>query len=603
MRLSLLTVVLATMFLQTKLYAETEIINESFETSDNNFTSRGSENIQVSDEASHTGTQSLKTSGRTGVWNGPQFASNSISEPATYEVECYVSFNNPNCSSHKFQLCWQYTSDGSTQYPTISEVSCKNGEWAKLSGRFTVQNGMTGIAVYIQTAYTDNPTDEDLMDFYIDDFVCCKHDEQPYNLAELSYNTPLKRLYCRYFKVGTAVTASELAMAKTKPMIEYHYNSITPGNELKPDALLNITKSQKENKPVVTLSNGAKSILDYCSENGIPFRGHCLVWHSQTPRWFFREGFKNNGEIVSKEEMTKRMEEYIKAVFELVKTSYPNLKIYAWDVVNEAFADGSGNLRTAGTDASKGQSLWTQIYGDQSFIDSAFAFARKYAPKECKLYYNDFNEYIEPKRNAIYELVSRLYKNGTCDGIGMQSHLATNYPSVTLYKLALDKFSTIGCDIQVTELDITIENGATDATQAKLYSDLFDLYIKYAEHISAVIFWGTQDGTSWRSSKNPLIFDANFVPKKAFYSIIDGLEMPSEEEYRSEIKINAAQSDITVYGTDGRIVVNTFDTQKKRITICQINGRVVGQFNVNGHIEIEVPAGIYIIDSQKVVVW
>lgn len=601
MNFPLFATILASLLFQTRLYADTEIANESFETSGNSFASRGGESLQVTDETAHTGTQSLKISNRTAVWNGPQY---SISEPATYEVECYVSFNNPEYASHKFQLCWQNTLGGNTQYPTISEATCKNGEWAKLSGKFTVQDGMTGIAIYIQTAFTDNPTAKDLMDFYIDDFVCNKLEEQPYNLAELSDNTPLKRLYCHYFKIGTAVTAYELAMAKTKAMIDYHFNSITPGNELKPDAMLNITQCQTDNKVSVRLSADAKSILKYCSENHIPIRGHCLVWHSQTPAWFFREGFKPKGELLGKEAMTKRMEEYIKAVIETVTTSYPDLEIYAWDVVNEAFADGNGNLRTAGTNASNGQSLWTQIYGDQSFIDSAFAFARKYAPKGCKLYYNDFNEYIDSKRNAIYELVSRLYKNGTCDGIGMQSHLATNYPSIALYKSALDKFSKIGCDIQITELDMTIENGATEATQAKLYSDLFDLYIKYAEHISAVIFWGTQDGTSWRSSKNPLMFDADFVPKEAFYSIIDGLELPSEEEYREvDVETNAATPDIVIYGANGRIVANTHTAQKKRIAIYRIDGHPVGQFNVDGYTEIYVPAGIYIANNQKIMVW
>ena len=585
--------------ISTSLWAGNITLYESsFEDSLGNWKSRSSEIVAISSETAHTGSQSLKVSNRTAVWNGAQLALTEFNNAGTYTVECYVSFNNDNYASHKFQLCWQNTADGSPSYPTINEATCTKGKWAKLSGTFTIVEGMTSVAVYIQTAYTDNPTDKDLMDFFVDDFKCQKAEEEPYDIESLSNGISLKEMYSSYFKVGTAVTANELALPKAKPLIEYHFNSITPGNELKPDAMLNQTQCQKDNKPAVKLSSNAKYILQYCSDNHIPVRGHCLVWHSQTPGWFFREGFKASGELLDKEAMTTRMEDYIKAVIDTVTSTYPNLEIYAWDVVNEAFADGSGQLRTAGTDASKGQSLWTQIYGDQSFIDSAFAFARKYAPKGCKLYYNDFNEYIDSKRDAIYELVSRLFNNGTCDGLGMQSHLATNYPSVSLYKTALDKFSKIGCDLQVTELDITIESGATEASQAKLYSDLFDLYIKYAEHISAVVFWGTQDGTSWRSSKNPLIFDAQFKPKKAFFSITD------EPGSSSGIgAINPDSSKLKVYGTCGSIVLESANEGKAVAYIYNIDGRNIGQYFVEGRKEISLPSGIYIVDKQKIMVW
>lgn len=585
--------------LSLNAYADTALIDDSFESTSTKWKARGSESVAISGETAHSGSQSLMISNRSSVWHGAQLSSDEFASAGTYHVECYVSYS-ANYAEHKFQLCWQNTIGSETSYPTINESSCKTGEWAKLTGTFAVTSEMKNISVYVQTAYTSNPTDEDLIDFYIDDFKCTKIETGNFDIASLSNNTPLKQLYSAYFKVGTAVTASELAMEKTKPLIEYHFNSVTPGNELKPDALLNQTQCQKDNKPAVRLSNGAKSILQYCSDNNIPFRGHCLVWHSQTPEWFFREGFKTDGALLGKDDMTKRMDEYIKAVIELVTTSYPNLNIYAWDVVNEAFGDGNGQLRTAGTNASKGESLWTKIYGDQSFIDSAFHFARKYAPATCSLYYNDFNEYIDAKRDAIYALVKRLYENGTCDGIGMQSHLATSYPSVSQYETALKKFCEIGCDIQVTELDITIENGATEKTQAKMYSDLFDLYIKHADNISAVVFWGTQDGTSWRSSKNPLIFNADFEPKESFFSIIDGLELPGTGINQRPSPTD--NSSLKVYGQNGYVVIEPETEQPIQTTIYRIDGLPMGSYAINGRTEICLPNGIYIIERQTVVV-
>ena len=135
----------------------------------------------------------------------------------------------------------------------------------------------------------------------------------------------------------------------------------------------------------------------------------------------------------------------------------------------------------------------TKIFGDNSFIKPAFEFAKKYAPKDCKLYYNDFNEYMQ-KSDAIVELTKEINADGHyIDGIGMQSHLnVTNngepdpFPSVGMYRQALEKFSKTGLDIQVTELDATVNNKKFEL-QAKYYSDIMDALVDYKDYISAVV--------------------------------------------------------------------------------------------------------------------
>ena len=137
--------------------------------------------------------------------------------------------------------------------------------------------------------------------------------------------------------------------------------------------------------PQISL-NEADEILKFAGENKIPVRGHVLVWHSQTPDWFFKENFDPNGAWVSKDKMTKRLENYIKTVMETLKKDYPDVEFYAWDVVNEAASD-AGTIRDAGSNNEvDGQSAWVKVYGDQSYISLAFEFAKKYAPAGCKLF-------------------------------------------------------------------------------------------------------------------------------------------------------------------------------------------------------------------------
>ena len=162
-------------------------------------------------------------------------------------------------------------------------------------------------------------------------------------------------------------------------------------------------------------------------------------------------------------------------------------------------------------------SKWVQVYGDDSFVINAFTYARKYAPSGCKLYLNDYNEYIPAKTNDLVSMATKLKQLGVIDGIGMQSHLDVGYPSASVYATALEKFLATGLEVQITELDITTNN--FDA-QASLYKEIFSLAVKHADKIPAVTVWGTHDSISWRSSQNPLLFGANYSPKKAYEAVM-----------------------------------------------------------------------------------
>lgn len=511
-----LTAVPAAAAADAKVIYSTDFEGDSFD-----FTRRGEdETLELTTEQAHGGSQSLCVSTRAENWNGPQLALDNLIEANTeYVVNAYAM--TPWYAT--LTLSMQYTdADGNTHYSNIlGQVS--QGEWTAYENvKFSFPADTTDWYLYFEASDAN-------VNIYLDDFTITEAPE-----VELEDIASLADVYRPYFKIGTAIMASNLSSKPFMGLVEKHFNeSITFGNELKPDFVLDKAATLAymeandgdQTNPQISLTS-AKALLNYCRDNNIPVRGHTLVWHSQTPDWFFKENFSDDGDWVSKEVMIQRMENYIKNVMEALAEQYPTVNFYAWDVVNEAWTDG-GQPRTAGSNnVTNGNSAWVQVFGDNSFIEYAFKFARQYAPEGCKLYYNDYNEYIDGKTNAICEMATDLKAKGLIDGIGMQSHLATNFPSAAQYKKALAKFAALGLDIQVTELDITTSDTSETGleTQAQVYSDIMDALVEYSDSISAVIFWGVTDDQSWRASQLPLLFDKDFKAKPAYYSIVDGLE-------------------------------------------------------------------------------
>ncbi len=511
-----LTTVPAAAAADTKVIYSTDFEGDSFD-----FTRRGEdETLELTTEQAHGGRQSLCVSTRAKNWNGPQLALDNLIEANTeYVVNAYAM--TPWYAT--LTLSMQYTdADGNTHYGNILGQTSQ-GEWTAYENvKFSFPADTTDWYLYFEASDAN-------ANIYLDDFTITEAPE-----VELEDIASLADVYRPYFKIGTAIGSSNLASKPFMGLVERHFNeSITFGNELKPDFVLDKAATLAymeanggdQTNPQISLTN-AKALLNYCRDNNIPVRGHTLVWHSQTPDWFFKENFSDDGDWVSKEVMIQRMENYIKNVMEALAEQYPTVNFYAWDVVNEAWTDG-GQPRTAGSNnTSNGNSAWVQVFGDNSFIEYAFKFARQYAPEGCKLYYNDYNEYIDGKTNAICEMATDLKAKGLIDGIGMQSHLATNFPSAAQYKKALEKFAALGLDIQVTELDITTSDTSEAGleTQAQIYSDIMDALVEYSDSISAVVFWGVTDDQSWRASQLPLLFDKDFKAKPAYYSIVDGLE-------------------------------------------------------------------------------
>ncbi|MBH1939274.1 endo-1,4-beta-xylanase [Mobilitalea sibirica] len=346
-------------------------------------------------------------------------------------------------------------------------------------------------------------------------------------------NAVVKDIYADYFTVGAVLNGSGVGNAELKELVLTHFNSLTMENEMKPDAILDYHTSisdPKYNESPAVKFNAAEGGIKFAKENGLKMRGHTLIWHSQTPRWFFAEGYsmKHDAPLVSKEVMLKRMENYIKQVLEYYQTNYPGV-IYAWDVVNEAINPGEGH-----PDGLRVESYWYRTIGDE-YIEKAFEYARKYADPDVKLFYNDYNTEETPKVVAITKLVKKIKEQGNIDGIGMQTHVKVDAPSLTDIDASVRAYAELDVELQVTELDVDLKGNTEEdiMKQATRYKRMFLYFKKWRDegvNLTNVTFWGTIDGRSWLNKANepsyPLLFDDNLEKKPAYFGVIQDPDIP-----------------------------------------------------------------------------
>ena len=332
---------------------------------------------------------------------------------------------------------------------------------------------------------------------------------------------------------GTAIMSSEIKDDTLMELVEKHFNAVTFGNELKPDALFNyqigqsvgytkITFQGKELKvPVVNDKNEnldfsrADEMLEKILEwnnanpnNKIRVRGHVLVWHSQTPEWFFHEDYNVAKPYVDKETMNRRLEWFISSVFdhyfgEAANKKYAGL-FYGWDVVNEAvngntYRDDkviSDASDTSTSDTRHGSnSMWWRVYKSNEFIINAFKYANKYAPKDVELYYNDFGETDNTKSEGIVKLINDVKSaDGTrLDAFGMQAHYNVDGFSAAQFKSVAKKYAAAAGKVQLTELDFKASStyDGTAATKESEYTKMAYCHKNLYEAIKALKKEGT----------------------------------------------------------------------------------------------------------------
>ncbi|HAJ98713.1 MAG TPA: 1,4-beta-xylanase [Bacteroidales bacterium] len=350
---------------------------------------------------------------------------------------------------------------------------------------------------------TDEPADEPVVER-----------RRPRNLAEYNLTTDGLRHYfanAGYFDVGVAVEPRDLDNPTSVALIRRHFNAIVAENAMKWDAL-------QPSEGNFRWTN-ADRIVNFAEANNMRVRGHTLIWHNQTPAWVFQQG---NGQPVSREVLLQRLRNHVTAVVSRYRG-----RVYAWDVVNEAIDNGGATYRG---------SQWFNILGED-FIFEAFRAARAADPA-AKLFYNDYRETDPIKREKIFTLLSRLRAEGLVDGMGMQGHWNVDWPSNDDLIDAINRYASLGLEIHITELDVSIYTSQGAPMQAftpevamrqrAAYTRFFGVFRRHKDRITNVTFWGVHDGNSWLNNwpvqgraDHPLLFDRNHNPKEAYFGVID----------------------------------------------------------------------------------
>lgn len=359
----------------------------------------------------------------------------------------------------------------------------------------------------------------------------------PSNASAQSMPT-LKGAYKDAFLIGVSVSAGNLSGKDptTEAIIREQYNAITPENVMKATPI--------NPKPGVYNFGPADAFVEFGEANDMFIVGHTLVWHNQTPPWFFLD---EDGNPNTPEQQIERMRSHI----ETVAGRYAG-KVDAWDVVNEVI-DNDGSYRPT---------TWVESVGDgDELVKQAFTFAGKYAPG-TELYYNDFNAWRPEKVAGIVRMAKMLQDAGIrIDGIGMQGHWGLNYPKREYIEAAIDAYAGLGLRVMITELDVDVlpltregqiigrslqepqfqleefeafldpyKDGLPADVQQQLadrYAELFEIFYRKRDRIDRVTFWGVHDGVSWKNNypvpnrtNYPLLFDRDRKPKPALEAVL-----------------------------------------------------------------------------------
>ena len=334
-------------------------------------------------------------------------------------------------------------------------------------------------------------------------------------LGEEAALPSLRDVYAGRFDIGVALPGYAFSNAALLDLVKGQFTILTPENELKPDAVLDVNLSrrlaQEDETAAAVHFDAARPLLDFAKANGLKVHGHTLVWHSQTPEEFFHEGYDKNKAFVSRDVMLGRLENYIRNVMEYMDNEYPGV-VVSWDVVNEAVDDGGMLLR---------RSNWTTVVGED-FVFRAFEYARRYAPEGTLLYYNDYLPSTSKLERAC-TLVENLKAEGNIDGFGDQMHVSVTGPSTWSLTAELNRISNLGLRIRISELDIGMKSATEEnlKKQAEIYAHIMLQALRHADQMEAVQFWGMTDSMTWRTGESPLLFDGKMQPKPAFWAVAD----------------------------------------------------------------------------------
>lgn len=358
----------------------------------------------------------------------------------------------------------------------------------------------------------------------------------------------LKDKFKDYFYVGCAVSTNpQIDWNVYGNVIEQEFSCFTMENVTKPKYVFDFDackKGVKEDQAFVGITDQAfKTVVSLLNQKGLKMKLHTLLWHEETPEWFFCNDYEIEKGHVTADVMKQRLKNYIHLVLGYFDLHYPGL-IYSIDVVNEAF-NGKGNYEVTDYFNLKGikhTNYWYEIL-KEDYVYYAYLYAKEAinqskSLKNVELVYNDYD--MPSKAKRVFYGLEAIFKNhgenvhDYIDTIGFQAHYDYNIEIESVQNAAL-LFLNQGYQLQVTELDIGIPNIPITEypseqdflKQKKVYHDLMTCLLNLIQQgyrITSVTLWGFSDGYSWRRNReghneHALIFDEAFQKKPAYYGM------------------------------------------------------------------------------------
>lgn len=472
----------------------------------------GSPTVAVTDAEAHGGTYAALVSDRDGQGDGIRLDVSEVFESSvTYDVTAWVKMAAGE-EPDDIWLSMQRTNEGADTFDTLGQfANVGSSAWTQVETSFTMADAETAF-LYFETSFnTGGPGS-----FLVDDITIRSRD------VVIEPLTPLKDTVD--FPLGVAIDSRETVGSSAELTLR-HFNQVTAENHMKVEAWYDEEQNFRMHPEAI-------SVMDFAQENDLGVYGHVLLWHSQTPAWFFQNdaGEPLTDSDADQQFLRDRLRTHIFNTAETIADRYglfgsDTNPLVAWDVVNEVISDSpefADGLR---------RSEWYRILGEE-FIDLAFQYANEafngdYAADgvahPVTLFINDYNTDQGGKQDRYYALVDRLLDRGVpVDGVGHQFHVSLSTPVAAL-ETALNRFTDLPVVQAVTEMDVTVGTPVTQANlieQGYYYRDAFNVFREYQAatgDMFCVTIWGLQDARSWRSAQAPLLFDSGLQGKPAYY--------------------------------------------------------------------------------------
>ncbi len=340
--------------------------------------------------------------------------------------------------------------------------------------------------------------------------------------APRAFVPSLAAVYQSHFPIGAAVEPETLVTQGE--LLAAQVNSLVAENAMKWERIHPLRGEGDSSFDFAA----ADAIVAFARDHGMRVRGHTLVWHNQVPGWVFQ----GSAGPATKRELLSRLEAHIAMLL-----AHFQGEVYCWDVVNEAISDATGDWRT--------DSPWHRLAGSDhgadgipGYIEKAFRCARAADPA-ARLFYNDYGIETAGKLEKALSLVKALAAQGLIDGVGIQGHWSVFGPDAETVRRAVTSFASLGVEVQITELDVSLFRWGDSSTaqepgpdllrqQAARYGSYFRVFREEAaaHRLTGVTFWGIADDHTWLDSfpvkgrKDwPLLFDVRHKPKDAFWNV------------------------------------------------------------------------------------